>query len=113
MSGIVKPAEDTSRYNVRRNGSHKYRVVLRNAADYVVPAENEEYIFCEVLTQKAYRAAGLGPVTNMLYRLFALPSVVVKVYGVKAVSVRTLKELAWLDFTLDSAGGEDIFEVAE
>lgn len=113
MSGIVKPAEDTSRYNARRNGSHRYRVVIRNAHDYVVTVENEEYIFCEVLTQKAYRAAGLRPVTNMLYRLFSLPSVVVKVYGVKAVSVRTLKELSWLDFTLDCADGDDIFEVAE
>lgn len=113
MPGIVKPAEDTSRYNTRRSGSRKYRIVIKNAADYVVSVGDDDYIFCEVLTQKAYRTAGLGPVTNMLYRLFSLPSVVVRVYGVKAVSLNALKELSWLDITFDSGDGEDVFEVAE
>ena len=113
MSGIVKPAGDTSRYNTRRSGSRKYRVVIRNARDYVLAVNGDEYIFCEVLTQKAYQTAGMGPVTNMLYRLFSLPSVVVRVYGVKAVSLKVLKELSWLDITLDYGDGNDIFEVAE
>lgn len=97
---------------IKGQGAAKWRIDLYSAGNYLCEVDGEQYIFSQVLSQKA-RDAGATGAMNAIYRLSAAPATAVLLYGVKALALETINASGWIEVITHMEAGEDTFTEVE
>lgn len=97
---------------IKGQGAAKWRIDLYSAGNYLCEVDGEQYVFSQVLSQKA-RDAGATGAMNAIYRLSAAPAAAVLLYGVKALALSTINASGWIELVTHMEAGEDTFTEVE